>query len=577
MLDFLTRNLSLLAEGGLIVIVAAILFTARRPVLRWICSKQRWVDLVVQRQWLAVVLVGLLAFCASAALSFFWGVPIPQVHDEFSYLLGADTFAQGRLSNPTHPLWVHFESFHIIHQPTYASKYPPAQALSLALGQVIGGHPVVGVWISTAFALAALCWMLWAWVPPRWALLGSMLALVHPGILIQWGQSYWGGTVAMAGGAIVFGALRRVLSRPHILNALLLGLGIVILANSRPYEGMVASLPVAVVLLGWILGKNRPVLTVTLGRVLLPVALVLCLAAIVMGIYNQRVTGHPLRLAYTAHEETYALAPNFLWQDLRSQPSYRHAVMQEYNTGWSFERYDQQRSLSGWLVGARQKIVNLWRFYYGYPEGVRLAVIIPFLMLPWVIRSRWSQLALLVWGAVMLALFLIPWRAPHYSAPITSLVCVLLLQGMRCLQVWRLRSAPIGRALAQAVLIVTLGSFAVVFLQQMPRKTAAWAVERARILRQLTVTPERHLVIVRYRPEHSPLKEWVYNEADIDGAKVVWAREMDPTQNRKLLEYFQDRRVWLLTIEADDLPVKLLPYQLEAQPLLEDDVNGYSG
>ena len=65
-------------------------------------------------------------------------------------------------------------------------------------------------------------------------------------------------------------------------------------------------------------------------------------------------------------------------------------------------------------------------------------------------------------------------------------------------------------------------------------------------------------MIVRYSPEHSYHAEWVYNEADIDGAKVIWAREMDEEHNRLLLEYFKDRHIWLVEPDRDN--TRLIPY-----------------
>src|SRR6202022_4247709 len=207
-------------------------------------------------------------------------IPAPGIHDEYSYLLLADTFAHGRLANPPHPMWVSFEAFHINWFPTYSSMYPPAQGFVFSPRQIIG-HPWLGVLLSNAAMCAALLWMLQGWFPARWAFLGGILAALKFGVASYWMNSYWGGAVAATGGALVLGALVRIVKRATLRHALLLGLGAAILANSRPYEGFLFCIPAAAWFLWWLAGKtrSRDPLSLRVNKVLVPLAAVLILTA----------------------------------------------------------------------------------------------------------------------------------------------------------------------------------------------------------------------------------------------------------------------------------------------------------
>src|SRR5262249_2458935 len=147
--------------------------------------------------------------------------------------------------------WVHFETFHENFQPTYASKYPPAPALFLALGQKVFHHPWFVVCISFGAMCAAICWMLLGWVTPVYALLGSLIAMAQLGIFGTSMHAYWGCVVAAIGGSLGLGAVPR-LAKGSIAWASALGaLGVVILANSRPYEGLAVSVAAVLALLWW--------------------------------------------------------------------------------------------------------------------------------------------------------------------------------------------------------------------------------------------------------------------------------------------------------------------------------------
>lgn len=557
-------------EGSLALLSLALAYVlpAKTPV--WWRAVERALAQLASRRRLAVGITGMLALLLRLALLPVCPIPLPFIPDEFSFLFAADTFAHGRLANPTPALWQHFETIHISMQPTYTSMYFPAQGLILAAGKVLLGNPWFGLLCVNALLCAAICWALQAWLPSRWALLGGLIAVLRLSLFSYWINSYNGaGAIVALGGTLVLGAFPRVMRNMRLLDGLLLAAGIVILLLSRPYEGLLLCLPTAIVLLHWaFFSKNRPAKRVLMQRAALPL-LVVAAGGAWLGYYNYRAFGHATTLPYTVDRAAYAVEPYWIWENPRPVPVYRHAAMRDFYLKQELRIATNYHTTSGFIVQNLLKPINTLRFYAGF------ALLPPLVMLPWVLGDRRIRFLILALVFLIAGVFLEIVLLPHYLAPFTVVFYGIGLQCMRHLYACRTGGRRVGQWIVRLAILNCIAMVAMRVCAQplhialgdwpVSEWTANWygnsqlGYERDRIQNQLEQMPGKQLVFVRYMPQHNPVFEWVYNSADIEDARIIWARDMGAAANRELMHHYGNRTAWL--IEPDQPRPALEPYQ----------------
>ncbi len=560
-------------EGCGTLLGIALAFCLPRFASGWFSRIEGLFCRLAHRKALAVATVGITACLLRLAILPICPVPLPFVPDDFSFLLAADTFAHGHLTNPTPVMWTHFESIHITMTPSYMSMYFPSNGLVLAASQLLFGHPWFGLLITCSLMCAAICWMLQAWMPPTWALLGGGIAILRLGLFSYWINTYsGGGSIAALGGALVLGSLPRLRKTMQLRYGMLLALGIVLLATTRPYEGLLLCLAAAAYLAHWVIfGMNHSARLFIARQAVLPIALIVAAGAW-MGHYDTRAFGSPTTLPYTVDRATYAMAPYYIWQSPRPEPLYRHVAMKRFYYDNELKAIDELHKPGGYLIADIVKTIRAFLFFAGF------ALLPAMFMLRRIFLDRRIRFLLLCIAIMCIGMSIQIFLIPHYLAPFTAVFYALGLQGMRHLRLFktspRSGSQPVGLAMVRYSVVLCLVmtglrlAAAPLHLMASEWPASEWSGEwygpdhfgetRAAVAAHLQSLPGKQLVLVRYSDRHNPLEEWVYNAADIDNSKVVWAREMDIANNVNIMHYYSDRKVWL--VEPDATVPQATPY-----------------
>jgi hypothetical protein len=518
---------------------------------------------VARRRYLAIAVAGLVPVLFRLALLPVMPPPRPQIIEEFSYLLQADTFASGRLSNPPLSMAPHFETFQELMRPSYCSIRPIGQGVFLAIGKVLFGHPWAGVCLSVALFCAALCWMLQGWMTPRWSLSGALLFGLWFCVFGFWMNSYWGGTVAGLGGCLVFGAIPRMRRARSPVASGLFAVGVVALATTRTYEGALLVLPAAAIVAWAMLRPARVSPRVVLRQVVTPTATILLLFGAWCLYYNWRTTGKPLSPPYEIGRKAYNMAPPFLFLSANRNLHYRHGVMQRFYE-WELGTYDFARTRSGYFAIALWKLVPFWRMYIR-PEltiGLLLAIV--------AILHRRLRCAAIILACSLAGIAAETWAAPYYYAPQIPLVAFAILFALRRSLKLRLfgrrlgLSLPLATACACCSTLLLLTALAIGRVRIQGEADFHFMSLESRLdaryeaAQKIESVPGKHLVFVRYHPDHDYNLEWVWNAANMNSAKIVWARSMGSSEDWALAKCYRNRHVWV--VDADTKPAQITPY-----------------
>lgn len=453
----------------------------------------------------------------------------PRLHDEYSYLLQIRMLSRGRLWLPAHELADHFETFHVLVRPVYASLYFPGTALaylptawlnlpSFLMPAIVASAAAAMLFrIVTHFladTLAGLCAALLVLALPDFRT-SALSVMPQPPTLLLALTCVW--------------LYLRWHAAPSLPRAALIGLAAGWLCITRPIDAICLLLPILIAALLDIRRKPRLALTH------LPLAAGCALPFLLLQLYfNHGVTGRWMTTPHEYYSRTDLpqMVYGFRPYDPAARPASSLRQKHDYYQQWMvpvIKEHSVARIPASWL-------------HWKLPTTLRVTLASPFLaiLLPLGLLAlrdrRWVLLAILPAYALLYTPF--PYLLEHYALLAAPAAIFAVLAGAALLATRH----PVLRVAFPCFLIATALAGLTTLIGKDPKMDSPLL----RHLEHLEATQIRSpaIVLIRYAPESSVHVEPVYNvdTANPDDAKVIRAHDLGPDRNVQLFRYYAARQ-----------------------------------
>ena len=264
--------------------------------------------------WCLAVLVSVVAFAMSFRIGQQFDSLPPAYHDEYSYLLQAQTFLDGRWSSPSFEAAPEiFNQMHVLNEGKVASRYFPGTGIWIAPFLKFG-HPWLGHQLAHALAAMLVFWTGRELANSGTGLLAGVLFALSPGLLL-FSNLLLAHHPTLVGLMIFLWAFCRFMRTQQSSMALLAGSGLAFAMLCRPMTAAGFGLPFGAAFCWWWMNgfwsmrtTDVPDCRSTLNersRAVIAMAIPLAAGFAIVILQNIQITGNPVTSPYQLYTETY--------------------------------------------------------------------------------------------------------------------------------------------------------------------------------------------------------------------------------------------------------------------------------